>query len=140
MNHVCRGDAIAAQLVAARRQGARGGSVPPLRLPVPNFCGFRPSWSNLSHFMSAGHVPGIPDGISVCSRMGNDGCCPLREGRMSKAKPSAFGARLRQLRIEAGLSQQALAQLAGLHRFGVAKLERGEREPAWSSVLALAKA
>ncbi len=59
---------------------------------------------------------------------------------MSKAKPSAFGARLRQLRIEAGLSQQALAQLAGLHRFGVAKLERGEREPAWSSVLALAKA
>lgn len=59
---------------------------------------------------------------------------------MSEAKPSAFGVRLRQLREAAGLSQEALAERAGMHRFGVAKLERGEREPAWATVRALARA
>ena len=55
-------------------------------------------------------------------------------------KTTAFGARVRELREAAGLSQQALADLAGMHRQGVHKLEAGEREPAWGSVLALAKA
>jgi transcriptional regulator with XRE-family HTH domain len=59
---------------------------------------------------------------------------------MSEHKASAFGVRLRQLREAAGLSQEALAERAGLHRFGVAKLERGEREPSWATVRALAKA
>jgi transcriptional regulator with XRE-family HTH domain len=57
-----------------------------------------------------------------------------------KAKTTAFGGRLRELREAAGLSQQELADKAGMHRQGVHKLEAGEREPAWGSVLALAKA
>jgi transcriptional regulator with XRE-family HTH domain len=51
-----------------------------------------------------------------------------------------FGARLKQLREQAGLSQQELATKAGLHRFGVAKLERGEREPTWDTVQKLTQA
>jgi transcriptional regulator with XRE-family HTH domain len=47
---------------------------------------------------------------------------------------------LRQLRESAGLSQAQLAEVAGLHRFGVAKIERGERTPGWDTVLALCKA
>jgi transcriptional regulator with XRE-family HTH domain len=51
-----------------------------------------------------------------------------------------FGARLRRLREEAGLTQQELAERAGMHRFGVAKLERDERQPSWATVQALARA
>jgi len=51
-----------------------------------------------------------------------------------------FGPRLRWLRENAGLTQAELAERAGLHSQGVVKLERGEREPAWSTLLALASA
>jgi len=51
-----------------------------------------------------------------------------------------FAGRLRELREAAGLSQAELAELAGLHRFGVAKLEQGVREPSWATVQALADA
>ena len=57
---------------------------------------------------------------------------------MSKA--SHFGARLRELRESSGLTQAQLAERAGLHPQGVVKLERGEREPAWATVVALAEA
>lgn len=48
--------------------------------------------------------------------------------------------RLKTLRARAGLSQSALATRASLTVSGVAKLEYGAREPAWSTVLALAEA
>jgi DNA-binding XRE family transcriptional regulator len=51
-----------------------------------------------------------------------------------------FGRCLRALREEAGLTQKELAKRAGLHPQGIVKLERGEREPAWATVLALAEA
>jgi putative transcriptional regulator len=54
--------------------------------------------------------------------------------------PTGFGARLRDLRTEAGLSQRELAERAGCNVFTVNKLERGVQEPAWPLVLALAKA
>jgi DNA-binding XRE family transcriptional regulator len=38
------------------------------------------------------------------------------------------------------LSQLALAERAGCNQFTVAKLERGQQEPAWPLVLALANA
>jgi transcriptional regulator with XRE-family HTH domain len=51
-----------------------------------------------------------------------------------------FGARLRELRERAGLTQVQLAERASMHPQGIVKLERGEREPGWSTLLALAGA
>jgi transcriptional regulator with XRE-family HTH domain len=59
---------------------------------------------------------------------------------MKKQQPTGFAGRLKQLREAARLTQEQLADLAGMHKFGVAKLEQGLREPAWPTVLALAKA
>lgn len=38
------------------------------------------------------------------------------------------------------MTQAQLAEAAGLHLHGVVKLERGEREPAWATVVKLAEA
>jgi transcriptional regulator with XRE-family HTH domain len=59
---------------------------------------------------------------------------------MAKQPVVTFGVRLRELREAAGLTQARLAERAGLHPQGVVKLERGEREPAWSTVQLLAAA
>jgi transcriptional regulator with XRE-family HTH domain len=59
---------------------------------------------------------------------------------MAADEALAFGQRLRELRERAGLTQAQLAERAGMHRQGVAKLELGEREPSWSTLLALTKA
>lgn len=40
---------------------------------------------------------------------------------------SRFGVRLRELRQRGGVSQERLAELAGLHRTYVSSVERGER-------------
>jgi transcriptional regulator with XRE-family HTH domain len=53
---------------------------------------------------------------------------------------SGFGERLKSVRESSGLSQAQLAERAGCHTFTISKLERGEQEPAWPLVLALAKA
>src|SRR4051812_43980749 len=53
---------------------------------------------------------------------------------------SSFGDRLKSLREDAGLTQVDLAVKAGMHRFGIAKLEQGVREPSWATVQSLAKA
>lgn len=53
---------------------------------------------------------------------------------------SNFGARLKELREASNLSQQQLADAAGMNVFGVAKLEQGKREPSWATVQALAAA
>jgi transcriptional regulator with XRE-family HTH domain len=50
------------------------------------------------------------------------------------------GARLRELRVAAGLSQTELAERVGVQRGAVARWESDEREPNWSNVVALAKA
>jgi transcriptional regulator with XRE-family HTH domain len=55
-------------------------------------------------------------------------------------KSSRFAGRLRELREEAGLTQEQLAAKAGMHKLGIAKLERGERGPSWSTVVALCEA
>ena len=52
----------------------------------------------------------------------------------------AFGARVRQLRLELGWSQESLAEQAGLHRTYVGSLERGERNVGLDNIHALADA
>lgn len=59
------------------------------------------------------------------------------------ARPTAlvaFGSRVRQLRVERALSQERLAELAGLHRTYVGSLERGERNVALLNLVRLASA
>jgi transcriptional regulator with XRE-family HTH domain len=51
-----------------------------------------------------------------------------------------FGPRLKELREQTGLTQLELAAAAGMHKFGIAKLEQGLREPSWATVRALCMA
>jgi transcriptional regulator with XRE-family HTH domain len=51
-----------------------------------------------------------------------------------------FGQRLRHLREERGWTQGQLGERAGMMYQMVARLERGEREPVWGTVLKLAAA
>jgi transcriptional regulator with XRE-family HTH domain len=60
-------------------------------------------------------------------------------GRRGVWPSTGFGARLRELRLQAGLSQEQLAQQAGCTVAMVSRYERGEHEPAWPLVLAVAR-
>jgi transcriptional regulator with XRE-family HTH domain len=51
---------------------------------------------------------------------------------------AVFGANLRHLRHAAGLSQEALADLAGLHWTYVGSVERGERNVSIDNICRLA--
>lgn len=50
-----------------------------------------------------------------------------------------FGARIKQLRTEAGLSQEAFADKCGLDRTYVSGIERGVRNPTLEVIATLAK-
>jgi len=52
----------------------------------------------------------------------------------------AFGLRIRNLRKKKSLSQEDLADRAGLHPTYVGGVERGERNPSLESILKIAKA
>ena len=51
-----------------------------------------------------------------------------------------FGDRIRALRQERGLSQERLAELAGLHRTYLSSVERGERNVGLDNICAIAEA
>jgi predicted ATPase/transcriptional regulator with XRE-family HTH domain len=75
--------------------------------------------------------------------MMRDMCSPrLRDNNASRAPDAAtFGARLKQLRVGAGLSQEALAERAGLSADALSALERGTRRaPQRATLAALASA
>jgi transcriptional regulator with XRE-family HTH domain len=62
---------------------------------------------------------------------------------MSRARQTAesiFGERLRALRASAGLSQEALAEKAGLHRNYIGHIERGEKTASLDVMVRLAGA
>jgi transcriptional regulator with XRE-family HTH domain len=51
-----------------------------------------------------------------------------------------FGDRIRALRHDRGLSQERLAELAGVHRTYLSSLERGERNVSLDNIYAIAEA
>ena len=51
----------------------------------------------------------------------------------------AFGDRLRALRVEAGMTQEALAQASGLHWTYIGQVERGTRNLTLKNILRLAR-
>jgi len=53
---------------------------------------------------------------------------------------AAFGRKLREARAEKGVSQERLAELAGLHRTYVSSVERGERNISLVNIAKLAVA
>ncbi len=60
-------------------------------------------------------------------------------GVAGKAARTAFGQRVRDLRLARGLSQEKLAELADLHRTYVSSLERGQRNVSLENIHALAR-
>lgn len=61
---------------------------------------------------------------------------PLRN--LSQLKK--LGGKIRKLRIEAGLSQEELADAAGIERSYMGTIERGERNPSFDKVVSISKA
>ena len=59
---------------------------------------------------------------------------------MNELLKQMFGHRVRDLRHAAGLSQEKLAELAGLHRTYIGSLERGERNVCLVNIVAIARA
>ena len=51
-----------------------------------------------------------------------------------------FAKKLKAVREAKGMTQQQVADAAGIHRLSVAKLEQGVHEPTWATVQALAAA
>ncbi len=52
----------------------------------------------------------------------------------------AFGAAVRALRTERGIAQETLANLAGVERSHMGKVERGEHQPTLSLIIKIAGA
>lgn len=61
---------------------------------------------------------------------------------MAKSKDPLriFGDRVRSARSKMGISQESLADRAGLHRTYIGTVERGERNPALRNILRIADA
>ena len=59
---------------------------------------------------------------------------------MKNSLQCRFGAHLRRIRLDKGVSQEGLAELANLHRTYVSSVERGERNVTLETIGKLAKA
>jgi transcriptional regulator with XRE-family HTH domain len=63
-----------------------------------------------------------------------------RAQRPGDERRRVFGQRVRALREARGLSQEQLAELAGVHRTYLSSLERGERNVGLDNIHAIAQA
>jgi DNA-binding XRE family transcriptional regulator len=57
-----------------------------------------------------------------------------------RGQSTGFARRLKELRVQASLTQAALANAVGVHRFTIAKLEQDVSEPYWPTVVRIADA
>jgi transcriptional regulator with XRE-family HTH domain len=60
--------------------------------------------------------------------------------QMKRDPRKSFGARVRQLRNSADISQEKLGDLCGLHRTYIGAVERGERNISLLNIVAIARA
>ena len=94
----------------------------------------------------AGWTPGKgwpvpePDGRGECAHCGGMGETARRRCPGLASPADIFGRNLLRAREAAGLSQEALADKADMHRNEISLLERGQREPKIGTVVKLAKA
>jgi transcriptional regulator with XRE-family HTH domain len=58
---------------------------------------------------------------------------------VGKAKSETFAERLQALREKAGVTQYRLAQLSGVSKQTLSRLEMGATQPSWETVQALAR-
>jgi transcriptional regulator with XRE-family HTH domain len=65
---------------------------------------------------------------------------PRRKAVPRSAEHAALGEAIRQTRTERGLSQEELAEAAGMHVTQVGGLERGARNPSYTTLVRLARA
>jgi transcriptional regulator with XRE-family HTH domain len=65
---------------------------------------------------------------------------PTRKAKPRSLDHAALGAAIRQLRREAGMSQEALAEAAEIHPTHVGGIERGVGNPSYATLLRLATA
>ena len=63
-----------------------------------------------------------------------------RSALVDRASSAVFGARVRNRRERLGLSQEALAERAGLHWTFISGIERGVRNPSLTTVLRVSAA
>lgn len=65
---------------------------------------------------------------------------PRRRAQPRSPEHAALGAAIQRLREDAGLSQEALADLSDVHATHIGGLERGVRNPSYTTLLRLASA
>ena len=65
---------------------------------------------------------------------------PPRRSKPRSPEHAALGEAVRQLRLEAGMSQEQLAESAGTDLTQVGGVERGVRNPSYTTLLRLAAA
>jgi transcriptional regulator with XRE-family HTH domain len=65
---------------------------------------------------------------------------PRRQSQPRSPEHAALGEAIRRARVERGLSQESLADAAGLHVTHLGGLERGVRNPSYATLVRLSAA
>jgi transcriptional regulator with XRE-family HTH domain len=65
---------------------------------------------------------------------------PRRKSKPRSPEHAALGAAIQQMREEAGFSQEALAEASNVHLTQIGGMERGVRNPSYSTLLRVARA